>query len=106
MRGFFVWGVYRVLEGVIFVLFWFFCLSFFWLFQCRYVLLCLVDLCFLKMNFQTIIHILVPKHCFLPLSKQVHHVSVMQDENFYLLEDQVDQVSHCHPSDQQDPREQ
>lgn len=30
----------------------------------------------------------------------------MQDKNFYLLEDQVDQVSHCHPSDQQDPTEQ
>lgn len=30
----------------------------------------------------------------------------MQEKNSYLLEDQVDQVSHCHPSDQQDPTEQ
>lgn len=30
----------------------------------------------------------------------------MQDKSSYLLEDQVDQVSHCHPSDQQDPTEQ
>lgn len=51
-------------------------------------------------------HILILKYCFLPLSKQVNHVGVMQDKNSYLLEDQVDQVSHCHPSDQQDPTEQ
>lgn len=86
--GFF-WGV---LFGVFFICYMYFCA--WWI--------CVSC----KMNFQTIIHILVPKHCFLPLSKQVHHVSVMQGKNSYLLEDQVDQVSHCHPSDQQDPIEQ